>query len=181
MLSTLTKFNFIANVEEFYVAVLLPLARWCKFFCTSSLSTLMFFLQDCNHKIMIFLTASCAGGGLLSRMVHLKRRFLRRLESISWRSKARWRREYEAWWVRREFAVPKFDAACIGTEKNCVRTCSPFIPVTSYEANYTQVLIWRRLEIIVFLVWLSGFGRVSLLRHLKFFRINPWTRRSRLY
>jgi phage terminase large subunit-like protein len=118
------EFNFVANDEELYDAILYTLGTTeGKFVCSSTpWHTDSVFIKIFNHKnFSAFKTSHVSVEKAVSPNGPLKPNLIQTIKTQMGDDPARWRREMEAEWAEDEdvWLAQSLIASCLGTVKNC--------------------------------------------------------------
>lgn len=175
------EFNFIANAEECYEAVLPTLGTTDgKFICTSTpFNTDSLFYKIFNHKDYDdFKRHHVPVERAVEPNGPLKKSILEKIRKQYRDDPARWRREYEAEWAEDEdvWLSQSLIVRCIGTIKNLpdivdpeVGGLVPFNPEASYDGEFYAGLDPAQTRDYHVLSVIEAVDQKLLLRHLKIF------------
>lgn len=135
------EYNFVANDQELYDAILYTLGTTDgKFVCSSTPwhSDSVFF-KIFNHKdFSDFKTSHVPVEKALSPNGPLKPNIIQRIKNQMGDDPSRWRREMEAEWAEDEdvWLTQSLIASCIGTVKNCREDLHLFDPEASHQGEF---------------------------------------------
>ncbi len=135
------EFNFVANDQDLYDAILYTLATTNgKFVCSSTpWNTDSVFYKIFNHKnFSRFKTSHVTIEQALSPNGPLKPKTLEEIKTQMGDDPSRWQREMMAEWVEDDniWLTQSLIASCIGTEKNCSEELYAFDPQGSREGDF---------------------------------------------
>lgn len=169
------EFNFVANDQELYDAILYTLGTTDgKFVCSST----PWHTDSVFHKIFThkdysdFKTSHVTYEKALSPNGPLKPNIIQRIKTQMGEDPSRWQREMLAEWVEDDnvWLTQSLIASCIGTEKNCSEELYAFDPEVSREGDFFAGLdLAQTKDYTVFSVVEHQNGTLYL-RHLKIFK-----------
>ena len=168
------EFNFVANDEDLYDAILYTLATTDgKFVCSSTpWSTDSVFHKIFTHKNFgHFKTSHVTYEKALSPNGPLRPNTLQRIKTQMGDDPSRWKREMEAEWVEDDnvWLTQSLIASCIGTAKNCGEELDLLDPKVKQEGEFFAGLdLAQTKDFTVFSV-IERRNDTLYLRHLKIF------------
>ena len=135
------EFNFVANDQELYDAILYTLASTDgKFVCSSTpWNTDSVFFKIFNHKDFIdFKTSHVPVQKALSPNGPLKPNIIERIKTQMGDDPSRWHREMDAEWAEDDnvWLSQSLIASCVGTSKTAARSCDVFDVEGSYRGEF---------------------------------------------
>jgi len=168
------EFNFVANDQDLYDAILYTLGTTDgKFVCSSTpWHTDSVFYKIFNHKVFSsFKTSHVTYEQALWPNGPLKPNIIGQIKTQMGDDFSRWQREMMAEWVEDDnvWLNQSLIASCIGTEKNCGTDLQLFKPEDSFEGNFyvgldpAQTRDYHVLSVVELVDW------KLLLRYLKIF------------
>jgi len=169
------EFNFVANDQDLYDAILYTLGTTDgKFVCSSTpWHTDSVFYKIFTHKnFRDFKTSHVAYEKALTPNGPLKPNIIRRIRTQMGDDSSRWQREMQAEWVEDDnvWLPQSLIASCIGTEKNCNEELCAFDPEVSRKGNFFAGLdLAQTRDYTVFSV-VEQQNESIYLRHLNIFR-----------
>ncbi len=169
------EFNFVANDQELYDAILYTLGTTDgKFVCSStpwhtdSVFYKIFNHQNFNH----FKTSHVTCEQALSPNGPLKPNIIAQIKTQMGDDPSRWQREMQAQWAEDDdiWLSQSLIASCIGTEKNCREKLYTYDPQSSREGDFFAGLdLAQTKDYTVFSV-IERQNDILYLRHLKIFK-----------
>jgi hypothetical protein len=168
------EFNFVANDQDLYDAILYTLGTTDgKFVCSSTpWNTNSIFYKIFTHKNFgHFKTSHVTYEKALSPNGPLKPNILQQIKTQMGDDPSRWQREMQAEWVEDDnvWLTQSLIASCIGTEKNCSENLIVFDPEDSRRGNFFAGLdLAQTRDYTVFSVVERQNDNIYL-RHLKIF------------
>jgi phage FluMu gp28-like protein len=168
------EFNFVANDQDLYDAILYTLGTTDgKFVCSSTpWNTDSVFYKIFTHKnFSHFKTTHVTIEKALSPNGPLKPNTIQRIKTQMGDDPSRWKREMEAEWVEDDnvWLTQSLIASCIGTVKNCNEKLDVFDPEVSKEGEFFAGLdLAQTKDYTVFSV-IERRNDTLYLRHLKIF------------
>ncbi len=169
------EFNFVANDQDLYDAILYTLATTNgKFVCSSTpWHTDSVFYKIFTHKnFSEFKTSHVTFEKALSPNGPLKPDFIQKIKTQMGDDTARWQREMLADWVEDDnvWLTQSLIASCIGTEKTCNEELYAFDPDVSKKGDFFAGLdLAQTRDYTVFSV-VERQNESIYLRHLKIFK-----------
>lgn len=168
------EFNFVANDQDLYDAILYTLATTNgKFVCSSTpWNTDSVFYKIFNHKNFgEFKTSHVTFNQALSPNGPLLPKTLQSIKTQMGEDPSRWQREMMADWVEDDnvWLNQSLIASCIGTEKSCGRDLQLFNSEKSYEGDFYLGLDPAQTRDFHVLSVVEAVDEKLLLRHLKIF------------
>ena len=135
------EFNFVANDQDLYDAILYTLGTTDgKFVCSSTpWNTDSVFYKIFTHKNFgHFKTSHVTYEKALSPNGPLKPNIIQRIKTQMGDDPSRWKREMEAEWVEDDnvWLTQSLIASCIGTVKNCSEELDPLDPEVTQEGEF---------------------------------------------
>ena len=168
------EFNFVANDQDLYDAILYTLGTTDgKFVCSSTpWNTDSVFYKIFTHKNFgHFKTSHVTIDKALSPNGPLKAKIIQQIKEQMGDDPSRWKREMEAEWVEDDnvWLTQSLIASCIGTEKNCNEKLDLFDPDVSQKGEFFAGLdLAQTRDYTVFSV-VQRQNDILYLRHLKIF------------
>ena len=168
------EFNFVANDQDLYDAILYTLGTTDgKFVCSSTpWDTDSIFYKIFTHKNFDhFKTSHVTYEKALSPNGPLKPNIIQRIKAQMGDDPSRWKREMEAEWVEDDnvWLTQSLIASCIGTVKNCKEEINPLDPEVKQEGDFFAGLdLAQTKDYTVFSV-IERRNDTLYLRHLKIF------------
>ena len=168
------EFNFVANDQDLYDAILYTLATTNgKFVCSSTpWNTDSVFYKIFNHKNFgEFKTSHVTFNQALSPNGPLLPKTLQSIKTQMGEDPCRWQREMMADWVEDDnvWLNQSLIASCIGTEKSCGRDLQLFNSEKSYEGDFYLGLDPAQTRDFHVLSVVESVDEKLLLRYLKIF------------
>ncbi len=169
------EFNFVANDQELYDAILYTLGTTDgKFVCSSTpWHTDSVFFKIFNHKDYAdFKTSHVPVHKALSPAGPLKPNIIQRIKTQMGDDLSRWRREMEADWAEDDdvWLPQSLIASCIGTAANCTQQLRIYDSETEKEGEFFAGLdLAQTRDYTVFSV-IERLNDRLLLRHIKIFQ-----------
>jgi len=168
------EFNFVANDQELYDAILYTLGTTDgKFVCSSTpWHTDSVFYKIFNHKdYTCFKTSHVTYEQALYPNGPLKSNIIGQIKTQMGDDFSRWQREMMADWVEDDnvWLNQSLIASCIGTEKNLGSGLQLYNPETSHEGDFYAGLDPAQTKDYHVLSVVESVGEKLLLRHLKIF------------
>jgi hypothetical protein len=169
------EFNFVANDQELYNAILYTLGTTDgKFVCSSTpWHTDSVFYKIFNHQnFSNFKTSHVTSEQALSPNGPLKPNIIAQIKMQMGDDPSRWKREMQAEWAEDDdvWLIQSLIASCIGTEKNCSQELHAFDPQSSREGDFFAGLdLAQTKDYTVFSV-VERQNDMLYLRHLKIFK-----------
>ena len=168
------EFNFVANDEELYDAILYTLGTTDgKFVCSSTpWHTDSVFFKIFNHKNFgEYKTSHVTINQALSPNGPLKPKTIQSIKTQMGEDPSRWQREMMADWVEDDnvWLNQSLIASCIGTKKNCGRDLQLLNAETGYEGEFYVGLDPAQTKDFHVLSVVESVNEKLLLRHLKIF------------
>jgi hypothetical protein len=169
------EFNFVANDQELYDAILYTLGTTDgKFVCSSTpWHTDSVFFKIFNHKnFSDFKTSHVSVQKALSPNGPLKPNIIERIRTQMGDDPSRWRREMEAEWAQDDdvWLTQSLIAASIGTSKSCGEDLVEFSPDASYSGEFFGRLDLAQTKDYSVLSVIERLNDKLYLRHLKIFQ-----------
>jgi phage FluMu gp28-like protein len=168
------EFNFVANDQDLYDAILYTLGTTDgKFVCSSTpWNTDSVFYKIFTHKNFgHFKTSHVTIDKALSPNGPLKPKIIQQIKEQMGDDPSRWKREMEAEWVEDDnvWLTQSLIASCIGTERNCNEKLELFDPDVSQKGEFFAGLdLAQTRDYTVFSV-VQRQNDILYLRHLKIF------------
>jgi hypothetical protein len=155
------EFNFVANDQELYDAILYTLGTTNgKFVCTSTpWHSDSLFYKIFNHKdFQDFKTLHVRVEEAVEPNGPLKASIVEKIRTQMGDDPARWRREMEAEWAEDEdvWLTQSLIASCIGTAATCGMDLQEYDTERSTGASFLLGWIWRRRGTTRFWLWSKG-------------------------
>jgi hypothetical protein len=168
------EFNFVANDQELYDAILYTLGTTDgKFVCSSTpWHTDSVFFKIFNHKdFSDFKTSHVTVEKALSPNGPLKPNIIQRIKTQMGDDPSRWRREMEAEWVEDDnvWLTQSLIASCIGTQPNCGQELREFDPQIPKRGDFFAGLDLAQTRDYSVLSVVERQDDHLYLRHLKIF------------
>jgi hypothetical protein len=168
------EFNFVANDEELYDAILYTLGTTDgKFVCSSTpWHTDSIFFKIFNHKNFAeYKTSHVTIKQALSPNGPLKPKTMQSIKTQMGEDPSRWQREMMADWVEDDnvWLNQSLIASCIGTKKNCDMDLQLFNPESNREGDFYVGLDPAQTKDYHVLSVVESVDEKLLLRHLKIF------------
>lgn len=169
------EFNFVANDQELYDAILYTLGTTNgKFVCSSTPwhSDSVFF-KIFNHKdFQDFKTLHVPVEQALEPHGPLKKSIIEKIKTQMGDDPARWRREMEAEWAEDEdvWLTQSLIASCIGTSKTCGEELREFNPESKCSGEFFAGLDLAQTRDYTVLSVIERRNDELFLRHLKIFQ-----------
>ena len=168
------EFNFVANDQELYDAILYTLGTTDgKFVCSSTpWHTDSVFFKIFNHKdYSDFKTSHVTVEKALSQNGPLKPNIIQRIKTQMGDDPSRWRREMEAEWVEDDnvWLTQSLIASCIGTQPNCHQELREFDPQIPKRGDFYAGLDLAQTRDYSVLSIVERQDDRLYLRHLKIF------------
>jgi len=168
------EFNFVANDQELYDAILYTLGTTDgKFVCSSTpWHTDSIFFKIFNHKdYQNFKTSHVTVEQALSPNGPLKPNIIEQIKTQMGDDQSRWRREMMAEWVEDDnvWLTQSLIASCIGTQPNCEHELREFDPQQPKRGEFYAGLDLAQTRDYSVLSVVERDGNRLLLRHLKIF------------
>ena len=177
------EFNFVANDQDLYDAILYTLGTTDgKFVCSSTpWNTDSIFYKIFTHKnFSHFKTSHVTYEKALSPNGPLKPNIIQRIKEQMGDDLSRWKREMEAEWVEGDnvWLSQSLIASCIGTEKNCSEELESLDPEVNQRGeffagldlaqtrDYTVFSVVERLNDRLFLRHLKIFSQPTMYAHV---------------
>jgi phage FluMu gp28-like protein len=169
------EFNFVANDQELYDAILYTLGTTDgKFVCSSTpWHTDSVFFKIFNHKdFSDFRTSHVPIQKALSPNGPLKPNIIQRIKTQMGDDPSRWRREMEAEWAEDDdvWLTQSLIASCIGTSKNCPEELRMFDSDANHEGEFFAGLDLAQTRDYSVLSVVERQNDSLYLRHLKIFQ-----------
>jgi hypothetical protein len=169
------EFNYVANDQELYDAILYTLGTTDgKFVCSSTpWHTDSVFFKIFNHKdFQDFKTLHVPVEQALEPNGPLKKSIIRKIRTQMGDDPARWRREMEAEWAEDEdvWLTQSLIASCIGTSKNCGEDLQEYKPETQRRGEFFAGLDLAQTRDYSVLSVVERRNDKLFLRHLKIFQ-----------
>jgi phage FluMu gp28-like protein len=169
------EFNYVANDQELYDAILYTLGTTDgKFVCSSTpWHTDSVFFKIFNHKdFQDFKTLHVPVEQALEPNGPLKKSIIRKIRTQMGDDPARWRREMEAEWAEDEdvWLTQSLIASCIGTSKNCGEDLQEYNPETLRRGEFFAGLDLAQTRDYSVLSVVERRNDKLFLRHLKIFQ-----------
>jgi hypothetical protein len=169
------EFNFVANDQDLYDAILYTLGTTDgKFVCSSTpWNTDSVFYKIFTHKnFSHFKTTHVIYEKALSPNGPLKPNTIQQIKTQMGDDPSRWKREMEAEWVEDDnvWLTQSLIASCIGTAKNCSEELDPLDPEVTQQGDFFAGLdLAQTKDYTVFSV-VERQNESLYLRHLKIFK-----------
>ncbi len=169
------EFNFVANDQDLYDAILYTLGTTDgKFVCSSTPwhTDSVFYKIFTHQKFNNFKTSHVTYEQALSPKGPLKPNIIAQIKTQMGDDPSRWQREMQAEWVEDDnvWLNQSLIASCIGTVKNCKKELYAFDPQSSREGDFFAGLdLAQTKDYTVFSV-LERQNDLLYLRHLKIFK-----------
>jgi phage FluMu gp28-like protein len=169
------EFNFIANDQELYDAILYTLgATNGKFVCSSTpWHTDSIFFKIFNHKdFSDFKTSHVPVEKALDPNGPLKPAIIQKIKTQMGDDPSRWRREMQAEWAEDDdvWLNQSLIASCIGTTKTCGEDLKQFNPAISCSGDFFAGLDLAQTKDYTVLSVIEHKNDILYLRHLKIFQ-----------
>jgi hypothetical protein len=169
------EFNFIANDQELYDAILYTLgATNGKFVCSSTpWHTDSIFYKIFHHKDFTdYKTSHVPVEKALEPNGPLKQSIIQKIKTQMGDDQTRWHREMEAEWAEDEdvWLTQSLIASCIGTAKNCGQDLHELNPETKQEGDFFAGLDLAQTRDYTVLSIIEKLNDKLYLRHLKIFQ-----------
>jgi len=169
------EFNFVANDQELYDAILYTLGTTNgKFVCSSTPwnSDSMFF-KIFNHKDFTdYKTSHVPISTAREPNGPLKNGIIQKIKTQMGDDPSRWRREMEAEWTEDDdiWLTQSLIASCIGTAKNTQQELHEFNPEKTYQGEFFAGLDLAQTKDYTALCVIEQEKEILYLRHLKIFK-----------
>ncbi|HSV49831.1 MAG TPA: terminase family protein, partial [Candidatus Acidoferrales bacterium] len=169
------EFNFVANDQDLYDAILYTLGTTDgKFVCSSTpWHTDSVFYKIFTHKdFSCFKTSHVTYERALFPSGPLKPNIIQQIKTQMGDDSSRWKREMQAEWVEDDnvWLTQSLIASCIGTEKNCSEELTIFDSESSREGDFFAGLDLAQTRDYTVFVVVERLNDVLYLRHLKIFK-----------
>jgi hypothetical protein len=169
------EFNFVANDQELYDAILYTLGTTDgKFVCSSTpWNTDSVFFKIFNHKDFgVFKTSHVPVEKVMSPNGPLKPNIIERIKTQMGDDPSRWRREMEAEWAQDDdvWLTQSLIASCVGTQISCGEDLNLFDSEASYEGEFFAGLDLAQTRDYSVLSVVERQNDNLYLRHLKIFQ-----------
>jgi phage FluMu gp28-like protein len=168
------EFNFVANDDDLYDAILYTLGTTDgKFVCSSTpWSTDSIFYKIFTHKnFRHFKTSHVTYEQALSPNGPLQLNIIEKIKEQMGDDMSRWKREMEAEWVEDDdvWLTQSLIASCIGTLKNCGEELAPLEPEVPVEGEFFAGLDLAQTKDYTAFSVIERRNDTLYLRHLKIF------------
>ena len=169
------EFNFVANDQDLYDAILYTLGTTDgKFVCSSTpWNTDSVFYKIFTHKNFVhFKTSHVTYEKALSPNGPLTPNIIQQIKTQMGDDLSRWKREMEAEWVEDDnvWLAKSLIASCIGTVKNCSEELDPLDPEATQEGDFFAGLDLAQTRDYTAFSVIERRNDTLYLRHLKIFK-----------